>query len=107
MIHFAPNWRPWTLGVLTVVAGVIASEPSLVSFMPVGWQVNVIGAAKLAVAVLGGLGLMTAKDSNVTGGTVPATDEAADRCCRALACRAPNDATPGYASTVIPPKQNQ
>ena len=66
------NWQT-TLGGLAAVLTALGAGVHALS-------TGDINAAYLAIpAIVSGIGLMTAKDHNVTGGTVPLTSEAARR----------------------------
>lgn len=58
------NWKTTITGVLAIIAAVTGAATALMNNHPVDWP-SVIGA------VTAGIGLITAKDSNVTGGTIP------------------------------------
>lgn len=80
---FGPNWRSSTSGIATVVAVCTAfaihSDNSLVTFLPDGMEVYVVGIAKLIAVVSGIIFALTVKDSHVTGGNIPQTVEAKSR----------------------------
>lgn len=56
------NWKTSSAGIASIGTGVGDIVHSLSAKTPVNWQVD-IGA------IIVGIGLLTAKDSNVTGGT--------------------------------------
>lgn len=72
---FGTNWQT-NLSGLGALFGAAASVATSISHkqMPDETQLGVIFAA-----VSAGIGLLQAKDKHVTGGTVPATDEAKRR----------------------------
>lgn len=65
------NWRTSLAGIATIAAGAagIVNAPSN--------DVNTL--TQSVAAILAGIGLLTAKDSNVTGGTVASSPEAEKR----------------------------
>jgi hypothetical protein len=75
MFGLGPNWQTNLAGLGTIF-GAAASVITSVSHkqMPDETQMGVLFAALSA-----GIGLLKAKDKNVTGGTVPATPEAERR----------------------------
>jgi len=80
---FGPNWRSSTSGIITVVAVttafVIHSDNSIISFLPDNLEKYIVGFAKLIAVVSGVIFALTVKDSHVTGGDIPQTEEAKDR----------------------------
>jgi len=75
------NWKTTVFGALFALATAISLSPDLVwEFFPkaetgdLAWQI--IRAAKVCVFLFGVITAAAAKDRNVTGGTVPATQEA-------------------------------
>jgi len=80
---FGPNWKTSTTGIVTVVAiaaaAAIQADNSLVSFLPDHAEKYIIGISKLIAVVTGIIFALNVKDSNVTGGTIPQTTEAAKR----------------------------
>ena len=65
------NWKTTSSGILLIIGAVVG-----VVFAPVITSVVIMAAATSAIT---GLGLLFAKDFNVTGGTTPATPEAKSR----------------------------
>ena len=57
------SWKTTTLGICAIVSAVIGAATAMLQGHPVDYT-TVISA------VMAGIGLITAKDSNVTGGTV-------------------------------------
>ena len=74
------NWQT-TVGGLGSLLGAVSAIAISVSH---GQMPDVTQIAILFAAVSSGIGLLNAKDHNVTGGTVPATPEAARRTGTAL-----------------------
>lgn len=71
MKNFLKNWKTTSAGILAIVGAVVS-----IAFAPVVTPVIITAAA---TGLLTGIGLIFAKDGNVTGGTNPATPEAKDR----------------------------
>lgn len=69
------SWKTTVMGILTICGALIVAGKALLDGDP---STN-IDVAALWVSIMAGIGLITAKDSNVTGGTVAATPEAAAR----------------------------
>jgi hypothetical protein len=69
------SWKTTVMGILTIMGALIVAGKALLDNDP---STNVDVAA-LWVSIMAGIGLITAKDSNVTGGTVAATSEAVAR----------------------------
>ena len=67
---FGTNWKTTLAGLVAALAGAAKVVPGLQPYSDI--LTTIMGIA-------GGLGLMAAKDSNVTGGTVPQTVEAKGR----------------------------
>lgn len=63
------------LGILAILGAVVAFGTALLDGKPE----TVPDILATLSAISAGIGLITAKDANVTGGTVPATSEAAAR----------------------------
>lgn len=80
---FGKNWRTSSSGLIALFSLItvftIYFEPGLVSFLPDGAEKIVLGICKLTTVVFGFFFVIFAKDSKVTGGTVPQTEEAKDR----------------------------
>lgn len=80
---FGPNWRSSTSGIITVIAITTAvaihSDNSLVSFLPDVLESYILGISKLIAVVTGIIFALTVKDSHVTGGDTPQTEEAKNR----------------------------
>lgn len=57
------NWKTTTTGILAILTAVISAANSLIQGHPVDYGSTI-------TAVMAGVGLIAAKDSNVTGGTV-------------------------------------
>jgi len=57
------SWRTTTLGILAIVTAVTGAAQALLSGGNVDWSTTI-------AAVLAGIGLIKAKDSQVTGGTI-------------------------------------
>lgn len=89
---FGPNWRSSTSGVMTVIAVTTAfaihSDNSLVAFLPDKVEEYILGLAKLIAVVSGIIFALTVKDSHVTGGDIPQTEEAQKRIGKTLAEKA-------------------
>lgn len=64
---FGPNWRTTLSGSITVLAGAIATNHDLVSFLPAAWQHAVTGIAGLISVLAGGTFAAVSKDRAVTG----------------------------------------
>ena len=64
------NWKTTLAGIVAAIAGIAKVIPDLQPYSDMLTSI-------MGIAV--GAGLMSAKDGNVTGGTVPATKEAARR----------------------------
>lgn len=64
---FGPNWRTSISGAITLGAGAIIADPSLISFLPPDWQPTVSGIAKFIALVSGGTFVFQAKDRKVGG----------------------------------------
>jgi len=74
MKTFRVNWKTTSAGVAAILA---ALAGGLTAYSTGHLDGNTIGTVVLGV--MGGIGLLYAKDGDVTGGTVPATPEAAKR----------------------------
>lgn len=57
------NWKTTVAGVLAILSAVFDVVMKLINGTPIDWNMA-------ATAILAGIGLLTAKDHNVTGGTV-------------------------------------
>lgn len=77
-----PNWAPKVFGVLFALAIAIKLDPTLVAFLGVKASAQLVGWSGLLVAAFGSGFAATVKGAGVTGGTVAATPEAADRVAR-------------------------
>jgi hypothetical protein len=66
------SWKTTLGGVVMILSGVLAIAQAMVNGTPVPWEVA-FGQ------IVTGIGLLVAKDSGVTGGTVPQTKEAENR----------------------------
>jgi hypothetical protein len=55
------SWRTTAMGILAVLSAIIGAVQGLISGTPVDWQAVI-------TAIIAGIGLIAAKDSNVTGG---------------------------------------
>jgi hypothetical protein len=69
------NWKTSALGACMILGAIGTAGVALLDSDPatvVDWKVT-------SAALVAGWGLLLAKDANVTGGTVPATNEAATR----------------------------
>ena len=66
------NWKTTLAGFIGAVAINIQNALAALSGQPINWQTVILGA------ILAALGAV-AKDSNVTGGSIPATAEASKR----------------------------
>lgn len=74
-----PNWRTSISGILAVTAGFVLTTPEAISFLPdvfVSWLELF---SKIVIVIGGGAFAMYAKDKDVTGGSLPCTDEAKRR----------------------------
>ena len=58
------NWKTTVMGALAILGAIISAASALIGGTPVDWTV-------VMTAILAGIGLIAAKDSNVTGGTIP------------------------------------
>mgnify|MGYP001565596271 CR=1 FL=1 len=58
------SWKTTATGVLAIAAAVIGAAQALLAGGPVDWPT-------VAAAIMAGVGLLMAKDHNVTGGTNP------------------------------------
>ncbi len=67
------------VGYVLMVFGAIALKPELIDFLPEAVRMYVEGIATLIAFVAGGTFVQTVKGRNVTGGTVPANQEAQHR----------------------------
>ena len=74
MKSFLTNWKTTSAGVGAILA---ALADFLTQVSTKGIDPNRLGADLMGIIT--GIGLIMAKDGNVTGGTVPATPEAARR----------------------------
>lgn len=74
-----PNWRTSLSGYITLGAVSLVAQPDLISFLPLAIQSYILGIAKIVMVISGGTFVTCAKDSKVTGGSVPATQEAQKR----------------------------
>ena len=54
------NYKTTILGILAIVAAIIGAATSILNGLPVDY-------ASIVAAIMAGIGLITAKDSNVTG----------------------------------------
>lgn len=57
------SWKTTVSGICAIIAAVTSAVSGVVSGHPVDWTAVI-------AAVMAGVGLISAKDSNVTGGTV-------------------------------------
>src|SRR4051794_21359595 len=64
---FGPNWRTTVSGSITAIAGVIAANNSLVSFLPESSRLPVTCICSLITAVAGVTFARMAKDRNLSG----------------------------------------
>lgn len=69
------SWKTTVLGVVTIISAVAGA----VKFLVDGDPATNPDFFAVWTAILAGVGLIFAKDSGVTGGTVPATPEAQAR----------------------------
>lgn len=65
------SWKTTSFGILTIIGAVVG-----LIFAP---EITAPIIMTAATSIVGGIGLLFSKDSNVTGGTTPATPEAAHR----------------------------
>lgn len=68
------NWKTTVFGTGGIVTALVDIVSNFATGTPdkINWTIDI-------PIIMTGLGLLFAKDGNVTGGTVPATDEAAKR----------------------------
>lgn len=82
-VIFGKSWRTSSSGLIALFSIItiitIYTDPSLISFLPDGSEKIVLGICKLTTVVFGVFFVLCAKDSKVTGGSVPQTDEAKER----------------------------
>jgi len=71
MKNFFTNWKTTSFGILAIVGGIVA-----LVFAPAITAPIIMGSA---TSIVTGVGLIFAKDGDVTGGTKPATPEAETR----------------------------
>ena len=57
------NWKTTASGIIAIVVALAGAATSLINGTSVDWTAVI-------AAIIAGVGLITAKDSNVTGGTV-------------------------------------
>ena len=57
------NWKTTVMGCLAILAAIINAAVGMIGGTPVDW-------AATMTAIFAGIGLISAKDSNVTGGTI-------------------------------------
>jgi hypothetical protein len=57
------SWKTTVMGALAILGAIISAATALIGGTPVDWTA-------IMAAILAGIGLIAAKDSNVTGGTV-------------------------------------
>ena len=62
------SWKTTLMGIVSLAAGFVAFSPALFAKWP--WVTEL---AKYLMVGSGGIGLIAAKDSNVTGGTIANT----------------------------------
>lgn len=64
---FGPNWRTTISGWITLAAGTIILDPTVIGFLPVTWHATIIGVAKFIALISGGTFVAQAKDKRVGG----------------------------------------
>jgi hypothetical protein len=57
------NWKTTTTGIIAIITAVLGAVSGVIAGHAVDWT-------SVVSAVIAGVGLIAAKDSNVTGGTV-------------------------------------
>ncbi len=67
------NWQTTLWGWITILAGAIVVDPTVISFLPDPSEPWIIGFSKLIAIVAGGTFAYQVKSKNVTGGTVQQT----------------------------------
>jgi hypothetical protein len=67
---FGANWRTTLSGWIAILASAIAVNPKLVEFLPESIRSTITGVAGLIAVVSGGTFAYSAKDKQVTGGSV-------------------------------------
>lgn len=77
--HLGPSWPVKLWGFLTAGVGWIAINPEKLEFLGEMIQNWVVGACKALVGIFAAIMAGNVKSSQVTGGSVPANKEAADR----------------------------
>lgn len=65
--YLGKSWKSSICGILAATIFVLHENPSLVSFLPDGFENYILGIAKISVAVLIALGFTFTKDYNITG----------------------------------------
>ncbi len=76
---FGINWRTSLSGYITLVSVAIAANPLSIDFLPDELEKYIKGFAGLIALISGTAMVHNTKDRNVTGGTVPSTNEAVKR----------------------------
>lgn len=66
-------------GWIAVIAGAIMANPHAISFLPDNIEEAINGISTLVAFIAGGAFVSSVKNKEVTGGTVPANEEALNR----------------------------
>jgi hypothetical protein len=72
---FGASWRTSLSGLIAVTTTVIATQPALITFLPIAIQSWVRGIVGLIAAISAAYFALNTKDKQVTGGTVQQTAE--------------------------------
>lgn len=67
------------LGWVAVIAGAIMANPDAISFLPDSIESAIKGISTLVAFIAGGAFVSSVKNKEVTGGTIPANEEALNR----------------------------
>ncbi|MBV6342777.1 hypothetical protein [Candidatus Magnetobacterium casense] len=57
------SWKTTVMGVMAIITALISAATGIINGTPVDWTA-------IITAIMAGVGLIAAKDSNVTGGTI-------------------------------------
>lgn len=73
------NFATSILGWVAIISGAIMANPNALSFLPDNIEQAIHGIATLITFIAGGTFVTSVKNKEVTGGSVPANDEALNR----------------------------